>query len=88
MAGDAEILAFLAELAFPAERCATTEPVTTLGGQALLVTEYVVAVPKRRDERRSARPAGSAASANCSESSTRSPTESVRSPGTAGPDTI
>lgn len=52
VAGDAEILAFLAEHDFPAERRATTESVSALDGRAVLVTEYVAAVP--RAERRAA----------------------------------
>ena len=51
-AGDAEVLRFLAEHDFPAERCATPEPVSVLDGQGLLVTEHVAAVP--RTERRAA----------------------------------
>lgn len=52
VAGDAEILASLAEDDFPAERCATTEPVSVLEGNGVLVTEYIGAVP--RGERRAA----------------------------------
>jgi Ser/Thr protein kinase RdoA (MazF antagonist) len=51
-AGDGEILRFLAEHDFPAERCAAPEPVSVLDGQGLLVTEYVGAVP--REDRRAA----------------------------------
>src|SRR5690349_18327190 len=40
--GDAEILAFLAEQEFPAERCAHEKPVTVLDGRGVLVTEWVV----------------------------------------------
>jgi len=39
--GDAEILRFLARRGFPAERCAHPEPVSTLEGRAVLVTEHV-----------------------------------------------
>jgi Ser/Thr protein kinase RdoA (MazF antagonist) len=52
VAGDAEILAFLADREFPAERCATSEPASDLDGQGVLVTEYVDAVS--RGERRAA----------------------------------
>lgn len=37
--GDAEILLYLEEAGFPAERCPHPEPVTTYRGQAVLVTE-------------------------------------------------
>jgi Ser/Thr protein kinase RdoA (MazF antagonist) len=55
-AGDAEILQCLAEVDYPAERCATAEPVSSLQGQALLVTEFVPSVARgeRRDAIRSA----------------------------------
>ena len=39
--GDAEILGFLEDAEFPAERCAHSEAVTTHEGQAVLVTDYV-----------------------------------------------
>lgn len=39
--GDAEILHFLERREFPAERCAAPNPVTELGGRAVLVTEYL-----------------------------------------------
>ena len=39
--GDAEILRFLEDAEFPAERRAHPEPVTTHEGQAVLVTDYV-----------------------------------------------
>jgi len=39
--GDAEVLRFLERQGFPAERCAHPEPVSTLGGRAILVTRYV-----------------------------------------------
>jgi Ser/Thr protein kinase RdoA (MazF antagonist) len=41
--GDAEVLRFLEEHGFPAERCANPDPVSTLEGRGLLVTEYVEA---------------------------------------------
>jgi Ser/Thr protein kinase RdoA (MazF antagonist) len=50
--GDAEILRFLAEQGYPAERCATVEPVSDIDGQGVVVTEYVDAVP--RGQRRAA----------------------------------
>lgn len=50
--GDDEILRALAELDYPAERCAAAEPVSVLEGQSLLVTDFVVGVP--RAERREA----------------------------------
>jgi methyltransferase (TIGR00027 family) len=40
-AGDVEILRFLERVAYPAERCAAAEPLTSYEGQAVLVTEYV-----------------------------------------------
>jgi Ser/Thr protein kinase RdoA (MazF antagonist) len=46
--GDAEILRFLAAHDFPAERCATAEPVSVLDGRAVLVTEWAEAVPRER----------------------------------------
>ncbi len=50
--GDAEILRLLADLDYPAERCATAEPVSVFEGQSVLVTEFVPGVP--RSERREA----------------------------------
>ena len=38
---DAEVLRFLERRGFPAARCAHTEPVSALGGRAVLVTGYV-----------------------------------------------
>ena len=51
-AGDAEILRYLAEQDFPAERGAVAEPVSVLDGRAVLVTEWADPVP--RQERRAA----------------------------------
>lgn len=39
--GDAEILQLLEDRGYPAERCASPEPVSTRGDTAVLVTEYV-----------------------------------------------
>jgi Ser/Thr protein kinase RdoA (MazF antagonist) len=39
--GDAEILRFLEKHHFPAEKCAASEPVTSPGGRAVLVTEFI-----------------------------------------------
>jgi Ser/Thr protein kinase RdoA (MazF antagonist) len=50
--GDAAILNWLAEIGYPAERCADPEPVSVLDGQPLLVTEAVPSVP--RAQRRAA----------------------------------
>jgi aminoglycoside phosphotransferase (APT) family kinase protein len=52
VAGDAEILRFLAGRGFRAERPAAADPVSELDGQGVLVTEYVDDVPRsqRRDE--------------------------------------
>jgi Ser/Thr protein kinase RdoA (MazF antagonist) len=50
--GDADVLRFLAEQYFPAERLATPDPLSVLDGQSVLVTEYVDPVP--REERRAA----------------------------------
>jgi Ser/Thr protein kinase RdoA (MazF antagonist) len=52
VAGDAEILRFLAGHRFRAERPAASDPVSALDGQGVLVTEYVDDVPRqqRRDE--------------------------------------
>jgi len=48
--GDAEILEWLAEVGYPAERCATDEPVSELDGCAVLVTEAITSArgPDRR----------------------------------------
>jgi Ser/Thr protein kinase RdoA (MazF antagonist) len=50
VSADAEILRYLAEHQFPAERCAAAEPVSILDDRALLVTEWAGPVP--RDRRR------------------------------------
>src|SRR5580698_8932576 len=42
---DAGVLRFLAQHDFPAERCAHPEPVSELGGRAVLVTEAVPGQP-------------------------------------------
>jgi Ser/Thr protein kinase RdoA (MazF antagonist) len=52
VAGDAEILNYLAAHDFPAERCASPEPVSVLDGRPVLVTEWAEPVP--RTERREA----------------------------------
>jgi Ser/Thr protein kinase RdoA (MazF antagonist) len=44
--GDAEILRWLAANDYPAERCATDDPVSSLGDCTVLVTEAVAAVPR------------------------------------------
>jgi Ser/Thr protein kinase RdoA (MazF antagonist) len=56
VAGDAAILRYLAARGFPAERCAADEPVSVLGGRAVLVTEWASPVPRhqRRDAIRAA----------------------------------
>jgi Ser/Thr protein kinase RdoA (MazF antagonist) len=46
VAGDADVLRWLAGHDYPAERCATAEPVSTLGDCTVLVTEAVAAVPR------------------------------------------
>jgi hypothetical protein len=48
--GDAEILRYLAEHDFPAERVPDAAPVSVLGGRPVLVTEWAQPVP--RDQRR------------------------------------
>ena len=45
-AGDAAVLRFVSEGGFPAERCATAEPVSELDGQGVLVTEFVDGAPR------------------------------------------
>lgn len=39
--GDADVLRFLEEHGFPAERCASPDPVTAPGGRGVIVTEYL-----------------------------------------------
>jgi Ser/Thr protein kinase RdoA (MazF antagonist) len=51
-AGDAEILRFLAEQGFAAERAAAPDPLSAMDSHSVLVTEYVPGVP--RTERRAA----------------------------------
>jgi hypothetical protein len=48
VAGDAEILAFLAGHDYPAERAATADPVSQLDGHAVLVTGYVPDAARNR----------------------------------------
>src|ERR1700677_2806810 len=57
VAGDAEILRYLAAHEFPAERCAADEPVSALDGRSVLVTEWAdpVSRQQRRDAIRAAR---------------------------------
>jgi Ser/Thr protein kinase RdoA (MazF antagonist) len=52
VAGDAEILRFLAGHGFRSERAAASDPVSEVDGRGVLVTEYVDDVPRlqRRDE--------------------------------------
>jgi Ser/Thr protein kinase RdoA (MazF antagonist) len=50
-AGDATILKALERAGFPAERCATDEPVSALEGRSVLVTEFVPAGPALRPGR-------------------------------------
>ncbi len=50
--GDAAILRWLADERYPAERCATADPVSVLEDRPVLVTEAVAGVP--RSQRRSA----------------------------------
>jgi Ser/Thr protein kinase RdoA (MazF antagonist) len=57
VAGDAEILGYVAAHEFPAERCAADEPVSALDGRAVLVTEWAGPVP-RRERREAIRGAG------------------------------
>ena len=64
-AGDGEILRYLAEHDFPAERVADA-PVSVLGGRPVLVTEWASRCRAGSGVRRSAPRADSAASARCS----------------------
>jgi len=57
VAGDAEILNWLAGVGYQAERCATPEPVSDLDGCAVLVTEAVASVA-RADRRKAIKDAG------------------------------
>jgi len=57
IAGDAEILRYVAGHEFPAERCAADEPVSVLDGRPVLVTEWAGPVP-RRERREAIRGAG------------------------------
>ena len=50
-AGDAAILRALERAGFPAERCATDEPVSALEGRSVLVTEFVPSGPALRPGR-------------------------------------
>jgi Ser/Thr protein kinase RdoA (MazF antagonist) len=57
VAGDAEILRYLAAHDFPAERCAAAEPVSVLDGRPVLVTTWAEPVP-RQERREAIRAAG------------------------------
>jgi Ser/Thr protein kinase RdoA (MazF antagonist) len=57
VAGDAEILSYLAAHDFPAERCASPEPVSVLDGRPVLITEWAEPVP-RAQRREAIRAAG------------------------------
>jgi Ser/Thr protein kinase RdoA (MazF antagonist) len=46
--GDAEILRYLAQRDFPAERVAAAAPVSSLDGRPVLVTEWAAPVPRER----------------------------------------
>ena len=48
--GDAAVLAHVASHGYPAERLAADEPVSTLDGQAVLVTEFLTQAKKRKLE--------------------------------------
>jgi Ser/Thr protein kinase RdoA (MazF antagonist) len=48
VAGDAEILRYVAAHEFPAERCAADDPVSALDGRAVLVTEWADPVPRKQ----------------------------------------
>jgi Ser/Thr protein kinase RdoA (MazF antagonist) len=47
--GDADVLRFLEEKDFPAERCAAPEPVSSPGGRPVIVTKFVEGRPVERD---------------------------------------
>jgi aminoglycoside phosphotransferase (APT) family kinase protein len=53
-AGDAAILRALERFGFPAERCATSEPVSSVDGQQVLVTDFLEAGPPLRPGRSAA----------------------------------
>jgi Ser/Thr protein kinase RdoA (MazF antagonist) len=55
--GDAAVLRWLAEHGYPAERCATADPVSALGDSTVLVTEAVATVP-RAERRQTIKDAG------------------------------
>lgn len=57
VSGDADILRYVAAHEFPAERCAAGEPVSVLGGRAVLVTDWAAPVP-RQQRRETIRAAG------------------------------
>lgn len=57
VAGDADVLAALEVLGFPAERCARPEPLLEVDGRPVLVTEWIHTVP-RLDRRDAIRRAG------------------------------
>jgi Ser/Thr protein kinase RdoA (MazF antagonist) len=57
VAGDAEILRYVAAHEFPAERCAAEDSVSVLDGRPVLVTEWAGPVP-RRERREAIRGAG------------------------------
>jgi Ser/Thr protein kinase RdoA (MazF antagonist) len=48
--GDADVLRFLEERGFPAERCARPDPVSTPGGRGVLLTEFVEGIGIDRSE--------------------------------------
>lgn len=43
--GDADVLAYLSDCGFPAERCANADPVSVLDERPVLVTQYVAGTP-------------------------------------------
>lgn len=49
--GDADILQYLEKQSFPAERCAVANPVSSLHGRGILVTEYIEGTPAALNER-------------------------------------
>jgi len=48
--GDAEILRFLEDNGFPAERCANSDPVTAPRGRGVFATDYLEGVMPERSE--------------------------------------